>query len=85
MRRTTRMVAGALLAAGLGLSGCGDGDDADVDEGTTLEQEFEREEVGGPDPVDGGEEDADGVDKGTGGLDTDDNTEGGGDGTTPDG
>ena len=77
MRRTTRMLAGALLAAGLGLTGCGDGDDPEIQEGTTVEQEFEQEqeEVGGPDPVDGGEEDADGVDPGTGGLDDDDNTD----------
>ncbi|RZU32516.1 hypothetical protein [Blastococcus saxobsidens] len=85
MRRTTRMVAGAVLAGGLALTGCGEGDTADPQDGTSVEEEFEQEEVGGPDPVDGGEEDDDAVDKGTGGLDSDDNTEGGGDGSTPDG
>ncbi|MGY1915894.1 hypothetical protein [Blastococcus sp. SYSU DS0973] len=73
MRSSTRMVAGAVLAAGLGLSGCGGDDEVDVNEGG-VPAVFEDEEVGSPDPVDGGEEDADGVDRGTGGIDQDDNT-----------
>ncbi|SEM14001.1 hypothetical protein SAMN04515665_13411 [Blastococcus sp. DSM 46786] len=73
MRRTTRALAGALLATGLGLSGCGGDDEADVNEGVTEEQ-FEEDEVGSEDPVDGGDEDPDGTDPGTGGLDEDDDT-----------
>ncbi|MGY2065591.1 hypothetical protein [Blastococcus sp. SYSU DS0619] len=72
MRRSTRMVAGAVLAAGLGLSGCGQDDE--VDEGPGVPEVFQSEEVGSPDQVDGGEEDADGIDRGTGGIDEDDNT-----------
>lgn len=50
MRRTTRTFAGALLAAGLGLSGCAFGDDeADLD-GTGIPAVFDEEEVGDPDP-----------------------------------
>ncbi len=64
------MVAGAALAIGLGLTGCGDtGEITNDDAGITEEEEF-----GSPDPVDGGEEDADSIDKGTGGIDDDDNT-----------
>ncbi|WP_456588466.1 hypothetical protein [Blastococcus sp. SYSU DS1021] len=72
MRRTSRMLAGAVLAAGLGLTGCGGDDEADP--GTGVPEVFQEEEVGSPDPVDGGEEDADGIDRGTGGIDEDDNT-----------
>lgn len=73
MRRTTRTFAGALLAAGLGLSGCAFGDDeADLD-GTGVPPVYlDEEEVGDPDRVDGGEEDADGIDPGTGGIQEDD-------------
>ena len=72
MRRTTRMLAGAVLAAGVGLTGCGGDDEADP--GTGVPDVFQEEEVGNPDPVDGGDEDADGTDRGTGGIDEDDNT-----------
>ena len=79
MRTTTRMFAGAVLAAGLGLTGCSfGGDEPDLD-GTGVPAVFQNEEVGSPDPVDGGDEDADGVDKGTGGIDDDDNVIGGSD------
>ncbi|MGY2082306.1 hypothetical protein [Blastococcus sp. SYSU DS0539] len=83
MRRSTRMVAGAALAAGLALSGCGGDDELDPEEGTGVPEVFQSEEVGSPDPVDGGEEDADGIDRGTGGIDEDDNT-GADDGTGED-
>ena len=78
MRTTTRMFAGALLAAGLGLGGCAFGDD-EPDAGPGVPEVFQSEEVGSPDPVDGGDEDADGVDRGTGGIDDDDNVSGGSD------
>ena len=85
MRRTTRTFAGALLAAGLGLSGCAFGDDEADLEGTDVPAVFDEEEVGGPDPVDGGAEDADSIDPGTGGISDDDDTAtnefGGDDGT----
>lgn len=68
MRRTREMVAGAAVAIALGLTGCG-GDEPAMEESPAVGEE----EVGSPDPVDGGEEDPDGIDKGTGGLDDDDN------------
>ena len=74
MRRTTRTFAGALLAAGLGLSGCAFGDDEADLEGTAIPAVFDEEEVGEPDRVDGGAEDADSVDPGTGGIQDDDET-----------
>ncbi|TQN42080.1 hypothetical protein FHU33_1473 [Blastococcus colisei] len=80
MRRTRRMVAGAALAIGLGLTGCGSADPGNSP-GDDSVTDIEEEEVGSPDQVDGGEEDADSVDKGTGGIDDDDNT--GGEEDTP--
>ncbi|MCF6509718.1 hypothetical protein E9549_20315 [Blastococcus sp. MG754426] len=74
MRRTTRVLAGALLTTGLGLSGCSFGSDEPATDGTGVPAVFDEEEVGSPDRVDGGEEDADGIDRGTGGIDEDDNT-----------
>jgi hypothetical protein len=71
MRRTGRLVSGAVLAVGLGLTGCSDTETADTDPAPT-----ESEEVGSPDQVDGGDEDPDGVDPGTGGIDDDDDTAG---------
>ncbi|SFE54013.1 hypothetical protein [Blastococcus tunisiensis] len=76
MRRTRRMAAGAALAIGLGLTGCGETEQITNDDAGVTVEEFESE-----DPVDGGEEDADTVDKGTGGIDDDDNT--GGEEDTP--
>ena len=67
MRRTGRIAAGAVLAVGIGLAGCGTSDDTEADPVPA-----ESEEVGSPDQVDGGEEDPDGVDPGTGGIDDDD-------------
>jgi hypothetical protein len=65
------MVAGAALAIGLGLTGCGStGEDEPLDGSVNVEDE----EVGSPDKVDGGEEDPDGIDPGTGGIDDDDDT-----------
>jgi hypothetical protein len=83
MRRTTRVLAGALMAAGLGLSGCGGDDELDPNP-DSVPAVFDEEEVGSPDRVDGGEEDADGVDRGTGGIDEDDNTGSDGDTGEPD-
>lgn len=74
MRRNTRALAGALLATGLALSGCVGGDDEADTGGGGVPAVFDEEEVGSPDRVDGGEEDADGIDRGTGGIDEDDNT-----------
>lgn len=71
MRRTRRMVAGAALAIGLGLTGCSSAGENEPLDGSV---NVDEEEVGDPDRVDGGEEDPDGVDKGTGGIDDDDNT-----------
>ncbi|WP_104524607.1 hypothetical protein [Blastococcus atacamensis] len=67
MRTTTRLLAGTALAVGLGLTGCGAEGPTD-----TTKSQVGEEEVGGPDHVDGGEEDPDGVDPGTGGIDDDD-------------
>lgn len=70
MRRTTRTLTGALLVAGLGLTGCAFGDDeADLD-GTGIPAVFqhEEEEVGGHDRVGGEEEVLDSVDRGSGGI-----------------
>ncbi len=73
MRRTRRALAGAVLAVGIGLTGCGTPDAAN-----TLDPDEVTEEspggTGDPDPVDGGEDDADGVDPGTGGIDDDEDT-----------
>lgn len=44
MRRTTRVLAGAALAAGLGLTGCGEDDTPDLDEGVTSEEFVEPDE-----------------------------------------
>ncbi len=71
MRRMGRLVSGAVLVVGLGLTGCSSAGTADTDPAPT-----ESEEVGSPDQVDGGDEDPDGVDPGTGGIDDDDDTAG---------
>lgn len=67
------MLAGAVLAVGLGLTGCTQGEDpADSQDDTVpTEQAGEPDDA---DRVDGGDEDADGVDPGTGGIDDDDDT-----------
>lgn len=71
MRRMRRLVSVAVVAVGLGLTGCTDAETADTGPAPT-----ESEEVGSPDRVDGGDEDPDGVDPGTGGIDDDDDTAG---------
>ncbi len=71
MRRMGRLLSGAALAVALGLTGCSDAETAATDPAPT-----ESEEVGSPDRVDGGDEDPDGIDPGTGGIDDDDNTVG---------
>jgi hypothetical protein len=71
MHRMGRVLCGAVLAVGLGLTGCSNAETADTDQAPT-----QSEEVGSPDRVDGGDEDPDGVDPGTGGIDDDDNTVG---------
>ena len=68
------MFAGALLAGGLVLTGCAFGDDEADLGGTGVPAVFDEEEVGGPDRVDGGAEDADSIDPGTGGIQDDDQT-----------
>ena len=71
VHRMRRVLCGAVLAVGLGLTGCGSAETAETDRAP-----IESEEVGSPDQVDGGDEDPDGVDPGTGGIDDDDNTAG---------
>lgn len=63
MRKTTRMLAGAVLAAGLGLTGCGEDDTPALEEGTTVDEQFDTPE--------GGDEDPNTVDRGTGGIQED--------------
>ena len=68
------MIAGAGMALALGLTGCGDTDEITNDDaGITQDEEFDSDQID--------EEDADTVDKGTGGVDDDDNT--GGEEDTP--
>lgn len=67
MHRKRRALAGAVLAVGLGLTGCSDTDEiTDEDAGLTVEEEFGEQ--------DDSDADQDGVDPGTGGIDDDDNT-----------
>jgi hypothetical protein len=73
MRRTRRWLTGTVLAVTLGLTGCGDSAAEDTP-GDSVPAE-ESDDAEDQDPVDGGEEDSDGVDPGTGGLDDDDDTD----------
>ncbi|TFV63838.1 hypothetical protein E4P41_03740 [Geodermatophilus sp. DF01-2] len=73
MRRTRRWLAGTVLAVGLGLTGCAAGEEADPPGDAVPGEEADTAED--PDPVDGGEEDPDGIDPGTGGIDDDDDTD----------
>jgi len=75
MRRTRRWLTGTVLAVTLGVTGCSDSAAGDPP-GDAVPSE-EADLSGDPDPVDGGEEDPDGIDPGTGGLDDDDDTDGG--------
>jgi hypothetical protein len=75
MRRTRRWLTGTVLAVTLGVTGCSDSAAGDPP-GDAVPSE-EADPSGDPDPVDGGEEDPDGIDPGTGGLDDDDDTDGG--------
>jgi len=68
MGRMRRALTGAVLAAGLRLTGCTQG----LDLADRQDDAVPAEEAGDADRVDGGAEDADGVDPGTGGIDDDD-------------
>ena len=73
MRRMRRWLTGTVLAVSLGVTGCS-GSAAGDPPGDAVPGE-EADSSADPDPVDGGEEDADGIDPGTGGLDDDDDTD----------
>ncbi|WP_100498224.1 hypothetical protein [Geodermatophilus chilensis] len=73
MRRTRRWLTGTVLAVSLGVTGCS-GSAAGDPAGDAVPSE-EADSSSDPDPVDGGEEDPDGVDPGTGGIDDDDDTD----------
>src|SRR5918998_5282074 len=73
MRRTRRWLTGTVLAVTLGLTGCGDSAAEDTPHDSVPAEE--SDDAQDQDPVDGGEEEPDGVDPGTGGLDDDDDTD----------
>ena len=60
MRRTRRWLTGTVLAVTLGVTGCSDSAAGDPP-GDAVPSE-EADSSGDPDPVDGGEEDPDGID-----------------------